>query len=148
MEPKTTNKYQRGNVDLITNLNYDLIYYGSTCQPLANRIADHRQKYKSHTDGKRGKVCVFDIFDAFGVENCKIELVEDYPCETKEQLLSREGHYIRNNDCVNKHQVGRTGAQYYLDNKEKIRERVKEYKQKTETRYWRGTGSTRRRTKR
>ena len=40
--------------------------------------------------------------------SAKIELVEDFPCDNKEQLLQREGYYIRNNNCVNKFIPGRT----------------------------------------
>ena len=131
MEPKTTSTYQRGKIYLFTNLNYDLIYYGSTCQPPSNRMSDHRQRYKSHIEGKYGKVGVFDIFDTCGVGNCKIELVEDCPCESKEPLERREGYYIRNNDCVNKHEVGRTDAPCYLDNKEKTCEYQRDYQHNT-----------------
>jgi hypothetical protein len=28
---------------------------------------------------------VFDIFDEFGIENCKIELIENYPWKRKEE---------------------------------------------------------------
>ena len=30
-----------------------------------------------------------------GVENFYIELIENFPCDTVEELRAREGHYIR-----------------------------------------------------
>ena len=42
------------------------------------------------------------------MENCKIELVENYPCNSKEELTAREGFYIQSNECVNKLVAGRT----------------------------------------
>ena len=42
------------------------------------------------------------------MENCKIELVENYACNSKEELNAREGFYIQNNECVNKLVAGRT----------------------------------------
>ena len=54
------------------------------------------------------------------MDNCKIELIENYCCECKEELLRREGHYIRENECVNKLIAGRTKKEYKSENKEKL----------------------------
>jgi hypothetical protein len=105
------------------------VYYGSTCQLLCKRMDFHRSGYKSWKAGKRGKTRSFDLLDKYGVENCKIYLVESYPCETKEELLSREGYYIKNNKCVNKKVAGRTMQRYKEENKEKIRDYKKKYQQ-------------------
>ena len=48
-------------------------------------------------------------FDEFGVENCKMVLIEECPCQNSKQLDKREGEYIENdksrlNICI----VGRT----------------------------------------
>ena len=61
-------------------------------------------------------------FEKYGIDNCRIVLVETYPCESKDELTSREAHYIRTVVCVNKVIPGRTDEQYYLDNKEKYQE--------------------------
>lgn len=90
-------------------------YYGSTTQTLANRMAKHRTSYK------RGTYTTSHLlFNKYGVENCEIELVETYPCNNVEELTAREGHYIRNNKCVNKCIPCRTPQEYYQDHKEKI----------------------------
>ena len=82
------------------------VYYGSTCQLLCKRMDKHRSAYKCWLNNKYGKAYVFELFEKYGVENCNIYLVELYPCETKEELLSREGYYIKNNMCVNKYVAG------------------------------------------
>ena len=65
---------------------------------------------------------VFDIFDAHGIDNCKIELVEECPCESKEQLHKREGFYIQHNECVNKRIPGRTMAEWKSANAERVKQ--------------------------
>ena len=82
------------------------VYYGSTCQLLCKRMDKHRSAYKCWLNNNYGKAYVFELFEKYGVENCNIYLVELYPCETKEELLSREGYYIKNNMCVNKYVAG------------------------------------------
>jgi adenylate kinase family enzyme len=62
------------------------------------------------------------LFEKYGVENCMIELVEEYPCENVEQLNRREGEIMRANKCVNRRIEGRT--------KDKIKEYQKEYREK------------------
>ena len=59
----------------------------------------------------------------------KIYLVEDFPCERKEQLTGRERHYIENTDCVNKVVPGRNKKEYYKFNKKKIVQKSKQYYQ-------------------
>ena len=56
-----------------------------------------------------------------------IELLENYPCENKEELLKKEGEHIRNNDCVNKRIAGRTNKEWREDNKKHLKEYAKEY---------------------
>ena len=82
------------------------VYYGSTCQLLCKRMDGHRSDYRLWKSGKHNKTSSYELFEKYGVENCKIYLVELYPCETKEELLSREGYYIKNNMCVNKYVAG------------------------------------------
>ena len=120
------------------------VYYGSTCQLLCKRMDSHRSNYKSWKNGNHAKTFSYELFEKYSIENCKIYLVELYPCETKEELLAREGYYIKNNKCVNRMVAGRTQKQYYeehrvtinerqkkyaLDNKDKIKEYKDEYRQ-------------------
>ena len=103
------------------------VYYGSTCQILCKRMDGHRSDYRLWTSGKHNKTSSHELFEKYGVENCKIYLVELYPCETKEELFAREGYYIKNNKCVNKHVPGRTRKEHYEDTKEILLEQRKPY---------------------
>jgi hypothetical protein len=103
------------------------VYYGSTCQLLCKRMDTHRSGYTSWKAGKHNKASSYELFEKYGVENCKIYLVELYPCETKEELFAREGYYIKNNKCVNKNVAGRTSKERYKDNKTEICKNQKQY---------------------
>jgi len=112
------------------------VYYGSTCQLLCKRMDKHRTNYKCWLNGSNKYTSSFILFEKYGTENCNIYLVELYPCVTKEELLSREGYYIKNNKCVNRMVAGRTQKQYYEDNKETLLEQHKPYnKEKLSTKY-------------
>ena len=90
------NKFQNGKIYKITDNAYTECYVGSTTQPLCNRMADRRKCYRRYKEGKRTEfTTVYGMFDKFGVEGCKIELIVESPCETKEQLRKIEGEYIR-----------------------------------------------------
>jgi hypothetical protein len=79
---------------------------------------EHRKAYRLFKDGKSKKVYVYDLFDEFGIENCKIELIELYPCNSKMELRRREGHHQQLIDCVNRNVAGRTRKEYYADNRD------------------------------
>jgi hypothetical protein len=69
----------------------------------------------------QGYYSSFKVFDEFGIENCKIELLELCNCETKDQLNKKEGEYIRSLDCENKVIPQRTPQEHYQDNRTEIR---------------------------
>ena len=106
----------------------DLTYYGSTTQPLSKRMGGHRR------DLQRGVGCASCIVLQHD-PSARIVLVEDYPCENKEQLNAREQHYIDNNECVNKNKAytGLTRQeyqpQYYQDNAEARKAYQAQYRQ-------------------
>ena len=91
-------------------------------------MTKHRVHYKLFGEGKFARLRVFDIFDAHGVENCKIELVEEFPCENKEQLNKREGFYIQSNECVNRNIAGRTLAEWMEDTRDHRNEVARRWK--------------------
>ena len=112
--------YKNGKIYKLWSLEGDDIYIGSTTQSLAQRKGDHLR------DLKNGKACNSKLlFEKYN--DVKIELLEEYPCENKEQLVRKEGEYIRNNGCVNKRVEGRTRKEYREDNKDKIKEQKREY---------------------
>jgi hypothetical protein len=95
------------------------IYVGSTTMLLSQRRCQHVTDYR-----KNSKITSKDIVSD---PNHYIELIEYYPCNTKEELLKREGHWIRQLDCVNIYISGRTYEEYREDNKEKIKADRKQY---------------------
>ena len=128
------NKYQNGKIYKIVDVGYSKCYIGSTCESLSQRMARHRNKYNSYSSRKQQHTRSVYLFDEFGVENCKIELLENFPCETKEQLLRREGEYIKNTECINKQVAGRTRKEYYQDNNEILQKKSNDYyKENTKT---------------
>ena len=128
------NRYDNGKFYRIVDLGYkyNKCYIGSTCESLSKRMQRHRDNYSKYRRGKLNKrVSVIDIFAEYGTEHCKIELVENCPCENREELLKREGHFIKNTACVNKMLPHRTcdelkanARAYYFENKEKILEKT------------------------
>lgn len=102
-------------------------YIGSTTRPLSERMNGHRQDYK-RTIIRCCSSCI--LFDKYGIKNCKIELIEDYPCERKEQLLKREGEIQRERNCVNKLIAGRTPKEWREEHKEMLNIKKKEYTEK------------------
>lgn len=77
------------------------IYIGSTTViDLEERLAYHIDNYS-----KIYKEYMFiseDLFNKYGAYNCKIELIELFPCNSKEALLKREGEIIRKSFCINR----------------------------------------------
>ena len=118
--------YQNGKIYKIYSYQTDDVYYGSTTQKLCRRMVGHRTDHKQGTGITSKDILKFD--------DAKIELVEVYSCNNKEELHKREGWYIKNNDCVNKHIAGRTRKEWRDDNKEKIKKNKADYQIKNKER--------------
>jgi LysM repeat protein len=122
--------HENGKIYKVWSLLGTEIYIGSTAQKLlSSRMNNHRDDYKRWKEGKYNKVTVFDIFDKYGIENCKIELIEKFPCKDKPELEAREGHHQRlhRDIIVNKCIAGRTRAEYQVDNKDRLNEASRQY---------------------
>ena len=97
------------------------IYIGSTTKKyLSQRMQTHKNDYIQWKKGKHRKTASYDIFDLYGVENCKITLLENVECQSKDQLREREGYYIRTLKCVNKYIAGRNKEESKTDYIQKI----------------------------
>ena len=113
--------YANGKIYQILNNIDDDVYVGSTCQSLSQRMTKHRWSMKTNNH----KGMLNDKIKEHGIDAFYIELLEEYPCNNKEQLCAREGYYIRLMGTLNNHIAGRTRKLYY----EEHIEQVKEYKQ-------------------
>lgn len=126
--------YQLGKIYKIIDLNTNECYIGSTCEPsLARRLAKHVSTYKSYVKGKHNYVTSFKI-----IEQCDydIVLIENYPCNSKDELHARESHYTQTIPCINKiknqglyNKLGQVNykKQYREVNKNQIKEQNKIY---------------------
>jgi hypothetical protein len=114
--------YQKAKIYRIISPSKNLVYYGSTAQSISQRLAEHLCNYNKNK-GFSSKIVL-------ECEDYKIELVEEYPCNNRQQLLKKEGEYIKNNECCNKIVAGRTYNEYYQDNKEKKHEYYEANKKK------------------
>ena len=121
------NKYQNAKIYKITDIAYTKCYIGSTCEELSMRMARHRAGYKHFLISGKRYIRAYDLLNEYGIENCKIELVEYFKCDSLAELRKREGEVIKNTDCVNKCVAGRTGKEWREDNKDKMKEYHKEY---------------------
>ena len=120
--------YQKGKIYKIVDLGTDECYIGSTCEStLARRLADHVSKYKRYKEGKARNFKYITSFDILENDNYDIQLIENFPCESRDELHAREGHWIKKIDCVNKFIAGRTKKEYYNNNKETIIQKSKRY---------------------
>ena len=115
--------YTKGKIYIIRNSENDLTYIGSTCQTLAQRMAQHRRDMKYP---KRQQYKLYQAMNELGVDAFYIELLEDYPCQKKEELLKKEGEKIRElNSELNKIISGRNKQEYYQNNRDEIKDRQK-----------------------
>ena len=87
------NKYQSGKIYKIVDNTSDMIYIGSTCQELVKRLQGHEYDYKNYKTNKHTKfITSYKILEN---KNYKIELIENFPCDDKSDLTTREGNYIK-----------------------------------------------------
>ena len=111
--------YQNGKIYKIYCNETGDVYYGSTIQPISARITQHRSKCKYQCSSKT-------IIDR---GNYSYSLVESFPCNSKEELHSRERYWIENNNCINKIIPCRTRKEYREDNKEIISKKLKKWRE-------------------
>jgi hypothetical protein len=128
------NKFHQGKIYRITDKGANKVYIGSTYKNLKDRFRRHRNMYHHYLRGHLNYVSVFMIFEEFGIENCEIQLIEAYPCETLKELRKKEGEHIIGNTCVNRKISGRSQRDWYTDNKEYVQNRYKRYYEKNHER--------------
>lgn len=120
--------YSNGKIYKIWSPSHpEQVYIGSTAEPrLSARMSKHRSCYKRYLNGKSKYVTSYKILD---YEDCRIDLIEKYPCADRSELNAREGYYVRTLDCVNKVIPGRTHKQYYQENKDRFLQIGKQYRE-------------------
>jgi len=109
MATKSKINYADGKVYKIVgpeDLDDGLRYVGSTTkkylsQRFCKHVADYKQWKISIT--KKRYFASFDVFEMYGVDNCKIILLETCNVVNKDELRAKEQYHIKSQKCVNKH---------------------------------------------
>jgi len=125
--------YQQSKIyKIVSNTSDDICYVGSTTKKyLCQRMDNHRNGYKCWKKGaKISTTTSFELFEKYGVENCRIELIEIFPCNSKDELFKKEGEHIRLLNCVNKNVAGRTRLEYQKEYRENNHDTILEYQKK------------------
>ena len=120
-------EFQNGKIYAIRSHQTNKYYIGSTNHAtLAQRLGKHRSNYKDYLNNNNGYISSFEILQ---YTDHYIELLELYPCNTKDELRRREGEIIRQykSEIVNISIAGRTAAQYSQENKQVILAKQKQY---------------------
>lgn len=91
------------------------VYYGHTTSTLVKRLTHHKTDSRRQPSPCSSKI----LFQKYGEDNIKIVLMENYPCNSKDELKAVEAKYQRENKCVNKNIAGRTRPQWEKDNRAK-----------------------------
>lgn len=115
--------YSKGKIYALKTYQSDDVYIGSTTQALCQRKGGHKRNFNRY---KKGKYCYVTSFKLCEYDDMYIELIENYPCATQEELHKREGEIIREINCVNKVIAGRSKKQWYEENKERLNQKSKE----------------------
>jgi group I intron endonuclease len=131
-----------GKIYKITNDVNTKIYIGSsTYQYLSSRMNLHRQMCKD-VSGRRNTV-LYNTMREIGVSHFKIELIEKYTCNTKQELVEREQYWIEQlqpelnmfraianpnyeKECRNKKERCKKSNEYYHSHKEQIKAQYSE----------------------
>jgi len=126
------NAYLRGKIYKIVCLdkNDNRIYIGSTIYPLHKRLLKHKQD-KKRFDEKKDYSTKCESYAI--LHNCKIELIEEYPCKNKIELTKREQYHIDNNECINRNRAFLSvelSKQLNKEYREKHKERINAYRSK------------------
>ena len=118
------NKYKNGKIYKLTCDATPIVYYGSTIRSLKQRLNDHKSQLNCSSK------------ELFEMGNVSILLIEEYPCNSKKELETRERIYIEfmlnnfNHKIIcNKIIPCRTKAEYYQENRDKLNEKSKIYHQ-------------------
>ncbi len=119
--------YSRGEIYKIFKKNEPILcYVGSTIKGLSERLRLHKKDSK-----KRASLFYITVDEKW--DEWEMELIEKYPCKTDEELRNREGIYIQDIGILNKQIPGRTGKQYYDDNKQTYLNTSKEWREHNKT---------------
>jgi|TARA_R110001632_G_scaffold106349_1_gene215891 hypothetical protein len=90
-----TNDYTTGKIYFIKSKNSEKLYIGHTIQPLQIRLAKHKTDFKGYYGIDENKPRTYrSSFDILCEDDFDIFLLQDYPCENKNELEKQEAKWI------------------------------------------------------
>ena len=97
-------KYSEAKIYKVHSKSYNgLCYVGSTTKKyLSQRISTHKISYLKWKNDGKGYEAIFELYERFGCDGLNIELIENYPCSSKNELDKKVYEHIQALDCVNK----------------------------------------------
>ena len=129
MNDNIDERYKNGKIyKIVCNISHN-IYIGSTISILSHRLSQHKNNYKFYLEGKFHYLTSYDIIKN---NDYRIELLEHYPCNNRNELETQEREYIDDNICVNITIPTRTQKESGKIYREKNKEKKKEYRKKWE----------------
>ena len=84
---------------VVCNITGEVYISHTTKKYLSQRLSYHLSKFRLYVAGKCGFNPVFRIIQR---GNYYIELIETCDCDSKEEVLQRQNHYVCSMDCLNK----------------------------------------------
>lgn len=129
---KRTPNYQNSKIYKISCNKTGLCYYGATTRSINHRLSVHEWRFNNYDRIKKRYTSSLIIENG----DYQIELVEEYPCNSYEEMTAREDYYIKNFPCVNKQtstgyaELLKTDRKAYMrryrqENKDRINANVK-----------------------
>ncbi len=121
--------YENGKIYKLIDNKSNMIYIGSTCKSLEQRLKAHQQDYIRYKAGKQHFITSYKIL---ANNDYKIELLKLHPCKNKKELDIEEGKLTKQFkesklNVVNRNIAGQNHiascAQYRENNKNKINEK-------------------------
>ncbi len=79
------NKYIEGKIYKITSKNTDQFYIGSTCSSLKHRFYSHIKGYEFYCHNKDSAYHL-SSYDIIKFGDAVIELIEEFPCQSRNEL--------------------------------------------------------------
>ena len=121
--------YSKGKIYRLFDCDTGESYYGSTCLTLVVRLDGHRGDYQQWLKNNARYCTSYQILER---NNYGIELMENYPCNSKEELRMREQFYLDTYENINdtrayvseeilKQEARERANAYYHEHKEEIR---------------------------
>ena len=119
MNSRKPKDFANGKIYQLVNDVDNLVYVGHTTTTLPRRFYKHKMAAKEQPDRK-----VYKHINSLGIAHFRLELIEPWACQNEDELVAREGFWIRAMDTykngLNSNIAGRSLKEYYKENKIEI----------------------------